>query len=60
MRRNRVFAAMLAIFMGISLTACGRESIETPGGEMENGVAAIGDAMLQKRRSLRVRKPSET
>ena len=51
---------MLALFMGISLTACGRESIETPGGEMKNGVAAIGDAMLQKRRSLRVRKPSET
>ena len=40
MRRNQVFAAMLAILMVVSLTACGRESVGTPGGELENGVAA--------------------
>lgn len=34
--------------MGVSLTACGRESVETPGGELENGVAAIEDAMTTK------------
>lgn len=39
MRRNRVFAEMLAILMVVSLTACGRESVRTPGGELENGAA---------------------
>ena len=39
MHRNKVFAAMLAILMVVSLTACGRESAGTPGGELENGVA---------------------
>ena len=34
--------------MGVSLTACGRESVETPGSELENGVAAIEDAMTTK------------
>ena len=48
MRRNRVFAAMLAILMVVSLTACGQESVGTPGGELENGVAAIEDAMTTK------------
>ena len=48
MRRNRVFAAMLAVLMVVSLTACGRESVRTPGGELENGVAAIEDAMTTK------------
>ena len=48
MHMNRVFAAMLAILMGVSLTACGRESVRTPGGELENGVAAIEDAMTTK------------
>ena len=48
MRRNRVFAAMLAILMVVSLTACGRESVGTPGGELENGVSAIEDAMTTK------------
>ena len=48
MRRNRVFAAMLAVLMVVSLTACGRESVGTPGGELENGVAAIEDAMTTK------------
>ena len=48
MRRNRVFAAMLAVLMVVSLTACGRESVETPGGDLENGVAAIEDAMTTK------------
>ena len=48
MRRNRVFAAMLAVLMVVSLTACGRESVGTPDGELENGVAAIEDAMTTK------------
>lgn len=39
---------MLAIIMVVSLTACGRESVGTPGGELENGVAAIEDAMTTK------------
>lgn len=39
---------MLAILMVVSLTACGRESVGTPGGELENGVAAIEDAMTTK------------
>ena len=39
MHRNKVFAAMLAILMVVSLIACGRESVGTPGGELENGVA---------------------
>lgn len=43
MHRNKVFAAMLAVLMVVSLTACGRESVGTPGGELENGVAAIED-----------------
>ena len=34
--------------MVVSLTACGRESVGTPGGELENGVAAIEDAMPTK------------
>ena len=48
MHRNKVFAAMLAILMVVSLTACGRESVGTPGGELENGAAAIEDAMTTK------------
>lgn len=48
MHRNKVFAAMLAILMVVSLTACGRESVGTPGDELENGVAAIEDAMTTK------------
>ena len=48
MHRNKVFAAMLAILMVVSLTACGRESVKTPGGELENGVATIEDAMTTK------------
>lgn len=47
MRRNRVFAAMLAVLMVVSLTACGRESVRTPGGELENGVAAIEDKSME-------------
>ena len=39
---------MLAILVVVSLTACGRESVGTPGGELENGVAAIEDAMTTK------------
>ena len=39
---------MLAVLMVVSLTACGRESVGTPGGELENGVAAIEDAMTTK------------
>ena len=39
---------MLALLMGVSLTACGRESVETPGSKLENGVAAIDDAMTTK------------
>lgn len=39
---------MLAVLMVVSLTACGRESVGTPGGEPENGVAAIEDAMTTK------------
>ncbi len=39
---------MLAILMVVSLTACGRESVGTPDGELENGVAAIEDAMTTK------------
>ena len=39
---------MLAILMVVSLTACGRKSVGTPGGELENGVAAIEDAMTTK------------
>lgn len=39
MHRNKVFAAMLAILMVVLLTACGWESVRTPGGELENGVA---------------------
>ena len=39
---------MLAIIMVVSLTACGRESVGTPGGELKNGVAAIEDAMTTK------------
>lgn len=39
---------MLAILMVVSLTACGRESVGTPGDELENGVAAIEDAMTTK------------
>ena len=34
---------MLAILTVVLLTACGRESVGTPGGELENGVAAIED-----------------
>ena len=30
---------MLAVLMVVSLTACGRESAGTPGGELENGAA---------------------
>lgn len=45
MRRNQVFAAMLALLMGVSLTACGRGATEAPGGELENGIAAIEAAM---------------
>ena len=30
---------MLAVLMVVSLTACGRESAGTPGGEQENGAA---------------------
>ena len=48
MHRNKVFAAMLAILMVLTLTACGRESVGTSGGELENGVAAIEDAMTTK------------
>ena len=48
MHRNKVFAAMLAILMVVSLTACGWESVRTPGGELENGVAAIENAMTTK------------
>ena len=47
MHRNKVFAAMLAILMVVSLTACGRESVGTSGGELENGVAAIEDCLPQ-------------
>ena len=39
---------MLAVLMVVSLTACGRESVGTPGSELENGVAAIEDAMTTK------------
>ena len=39
---------MLAVLMVVSLTACGRESVGTPGSELENGVAAIEDAMTAK------------
>ena len=39
---------MLVLLMGVSLTACGRESTEDPGGELENGIAAIEDAMTSK------------
>lgn len=39
---------MLAVLMVVSLTACGRESVGTSGGELENGVAAIEDAMTTK------------
>ncbi len=39
---------MLALLMGVSLTACGRESVEAPGSKLENGVAAIEDAMTTK------------
>ena len=39
---------MLAVLMVVSLTACGRESVGTPGSELENGVAAIEDAMITK------------
>ena len=35
MHRNQVFAATLALLMGVSLTACGRESVETSGGDLE-------------------------
>ena len=48
MRRNQVFAAILALLMGVSLTACGRESTEATGSELENGVAAIENAMTTK------------
>ena len=48
MRRNRIFAAMLALLMGVSLIACGRESVGTSSVELENGVAAIEDAMTAK------------
>ena len=37
---------MLALLMGVSLTACGRESVEAPGSEPENGVAAIEDDVI--------------
>lgn len=43
---------MLAILMVVSLTACGRESVGTSGGELENGVAAIEDATQKPRLSL--------
>ena len=51
MRRNQVFAAMLALLMGVSLTACGRESVEAPASELENGVSAIEDAMTKQNES---------
>ena len=40
---------MLAVLMVVSLTACGRESVGTPGGELENGVAAIEDGPMPTR-----------
>lgn len=48
MRRNRFLAAMLALLMGVSLTAYGQESVEVSGSELENGVTAIEDAMTTK------------
>lgn len=41
MHRNKVFAAMLAILMVVSLTACGLESAGTPGGELETALRRL-------------------
>ena len=45
MRKERILAAILTAAICLSLTACGREAAETPGSGVENGVAAIEDAM---------------
>lgn len=42
-RRN--LAALTAALLSLSLTACAREPETAPGGELENGVAAIENAM---------------
>ena len=47
MRREGICAAILAAAMVLPLAACGREAAGTSGGDLENGVAAIEDAMTK-------------
>lgn len=42
---RRKLAALTAALLSLSLTACAREPETAPGGELENGVAAIENAM---------------
>lgn len=48
MQRKRIAAALLAIVMAAALTACSREAAASTGNELENGVAAIEDAMTKQ------------
>lgn len=45
MSKERIRAAIFTVVICISLTACGSDSSETPVSGVENGVAAIEDAM---------------
>lgn len=42
---RRKLAALTAALLSLSLTACAREPETAPGGELENGVAAVENAM---------------
>lgn len=47
-------AAIFTAAASLSLTACGLEAAETPGSGVENGVAAIEDAMTKSSESSTV------
>lgn len=44
-KEKKRFAALAAVLLSLSLSACARESEVIPGAELENGVAAIENAM---------------
>ena len=54
---KRAGSILLAAAVGIALAACSREPAQAPGSELENGVAAIEEAMNQQNSSSQ--KPSE-
>ena len=49
MRRNKIIAAVLAAAVFVSLTACRQEPAEASGSGVENGAAAIEDAMTAQK-----------